>query len=372
MDGGRLMRAVMALSGGMDSTGLLLRLLSDGYTVSCISYDYGQKHSLELERAKANINYLAKHDFEIEHQHVDISSAMSIFHSALTSTDIDIPEGHYEEEQMKATVVPNRNAIFSSILYGYALSIATREQCSVKIALGVHSGDHAIYPDCRPEFYQQLGEAFAVGNWDSEKVSFHLPYIDGDKESILRDAIETCDDLNLDFDTVFANTNTSYNPDSQGRASGTSGADIERILAFFAIGRKDPIEYVEPWSVVLENALKAQLTYQVTRLNGTEPPFSGEYDKHFEQGIYRCVNCNKILFDSEHKYDSGCGWPAFSNETENAEITRIVDRSHGMKRVEVRCSDCDSHLGHVFDERRGERYCINSVCLTFEESGDND
>ena len=108
------------------------------------------------------------------------------------------------------------------------------------IALGVHSGDHAIYPDCRPEFYDAIGNAFAVGNWDSEKVSFQLPYIDGDKETILRDALISCQKLDLDFDTVFANTNTSYNPDSQGRSSGTSGADVERILAFHAIGRKDP------------------------------------------------------------------------------------------------------------------------------------
>ena len=78
---------------------------------------------------------------------------MGIFNSALTNKDIKVPEGHYEEEQMKATVVPNRNAIFSSILYGYGLSIATQEDSDVIIALGVHSGDHAIYPDCRPEFY---------------------------------------------------------------------------------------------------------------------------------------------------------------------------------------------------------------------------
>ena len=135
MDGGRLMRAVMALSGGMDSTGLLVRLLADGYKVSCISYDYGQKHVVEIERAKANISYLAQNGYEVEHRIADLSSAMSLFHSALTSDEIDIPEGHYEEEQMKATVVPNRNAIFSSILYGYALSVALREDCDVSIAL---------------------------------------------------------------------------------------------------------------------------------------------------------------------------------------------------------------------------------------------
>ena len=172
MDGGAIIRAVMALSGGMDSTALLCRLLADGYTVSCISYDYGQKHVIEIERAQANIEYLAENNLAVEHRIVDLSGVMGIFNSALTKKDIEIPEGHYEEEQMKATVVPNRNAIFSSILYGYGLSIATQEDTDVSIALGVHSGDHAIYPDCRPEFYQSLGESFAIGNWGSERISF--------------------------------------------------------------------------------------------------------------------------------------------------------------------------------------------------------
>ncbi len=365
MDGGRLMRAVMALSGGMDSTGLLIHLLSKGYKVSCISYEYGQKHNIEIERAKANIEYFSTKGYEIEHQIADLSSAMGLFHSALTSDEIDVPEGHYEEEQMKATVVPNRNAIFASILYGYALSIAIKEETKVEIALGVHSGDHAIYPDCRPEFYDAIGNAFAVGNWDSEKVSFQLPYIDGDKETILRDALISCQKLDLDFDTVFANTNTSYNPDSQGRSSGTSGADVERILAFHAIGRKDPVEYVNSWEDVLRGALKAQLRHYVMKENGTERPFTGEYDKHFETGNYHCAECDKLLFSSESKFDSGCGWPAFSEEVADAEITQLKDTSHGMVRIEVRCSKCDSHLGHLFHEARGPRYCINSICLDF-------
>ena len=157
--------AVMALSGGMDSTGLLMHLLADGHEVHALSYDYGQKHSLELDRAKANINYLKSKGITVSHKIVDLRSAMSVFHSALTDDSIDIPEGHYEEEQMKQTVVPNRNAIFSSVLYGYALSIALKQDTEVKIALGVHSGDHTIYPDCRPEFYGALENAFQIGNW---------------------------------------------------------------------------------------------------------------------------------------------------------------------------------------------------------------
>ena len=165
------MRAVMALSGGMDSSALLCRLLADGYKVSCISYDYGQKHVVEIDRAKANIDYLADSGISVEHRVVDLSGAMGIFNSALTNKDIKVPEGHYEEEQMKATVVPNRNAIFSSILYGYGLSIATQEDSDVIIALGVHSGDHAIYPDCRPVFYQSIGESFEIG------ILFFLAYL---------------------------------------------------------------------------------------------------------------------------------------------------------------------------------------------------
>ena len=239
VDGCSVMRAVMALSGGMDSTGLLMRLLADGYKVSCLSYNYGQNHSIELDRAKANIAYLSSNGIEVEHRIADLTSAMGIFHSALTTEGYDVPEGHYEEEQMKQTVVPNRNAIFASILYGYALSIALREECDVVIALGVHSGDHAIYPDCRPEFYDAISHAFDVGNWDSEKVSFHLPYIDGDKETILRDAEGALSKLNLDFDTIFANTNTSYNPDAQGRSSGRSGADVESCLLYTSPSPRD-------------------------------------------------------------------------------------------------------------------------------------
>ena len=365
VDGCIMIRAVMALSGGMDSTGLLLRLLADGYKVSCISYEYGQKHRIELEHAKANIEYLEGEGHQVEHKIADLSSAMSLFHSALTSDDIEVPEGYYEEEQMKVTVVPNRNAIFASILYGYALSVSHREDCDVEIAMGVHSGDHAIYPDCRPEFYSAIAGAFALGNWGSDRVSFHLPYIDGDKETILRDALESCSVLNLDFETIFENTISSYNPDSEGRASGTSGADIERILAFHALGREDPIEYTKPWKDVLQGALNSQLRFHVMKQNGTEQAFSGEFDKHFEDGVYRCADCSKQLFESDMKYDSGCGWPSFNREISDAKIRRIEDHSHGMIRVELRCSKCDSHLGHVFSESKGERYCINSICLEF-------
>ena len=117
VDGGRLMKiAVMALSGGMDSTSLLLRLLNEGYQVYCISYEYGQKHRIEIDRSILNIEYLNSKGMKVVHKIVDLKSAMGIFNSSLLVNDSVIPEGHYEEEQMKSTVVPNRNAIFSSII----------------------------------------------------------------------------------------------------------------------------------------------------------------------------------------------------------------------------------------------------------------
>lgn len=108
--------------------------------------------------------------------------------------------------------------------------------------------------------------------------------------------------------------------------------------------------------------------YRVLRQNGTEYPFSGEYDKHFENGDYHCAACDSKLFESANKYNSGCGWPAFDTAVPGA-ILYIEDNSHGMRRVETRCAACDSHLGHVFEDgpvdTTGERYCINSVCLKF-------
>lgn len=254
--------AIICLSGGMDSTALLMNLLAEGRTVYGLSFDYGQKHRIELQRLSKNLDYLASHGLPVDCQTLDISMLGELFHSALTNDNWAVPTGHYEQDNMKATVVPNRNAIFASIAYGYALSVALRTNSNVDFCLGVHSGDHAIYPDCRPEFYDAIYHAFSIGNWDSDKVKLHLPYLNSNKTKILQDADRAIQKLDLDFDTVFKNTCTSYQPSEDGRSHGLTGSDVERILAFQEIGRRDPIEYVQPWEVVVEQALAIEQAHR--------------------------------------------------------------------------------------------------------------
>jgi len=111
------------------------------------------------------------------------------------------------------------------------------------------------------------------------------------------------------------------------------------------------------------------MQYHVAREKGTEPPFTGEFDKHFEPGVYKCIGCGEVLFSSDAKYNSGCGWPAFTAPAEGDRVEETTDNSFGMRRVEVTCGKCGAHLGHVFDDGPaplGTRYCINSVSLAFE------
>ena len=137
--------SVMALSGGMDSTCLLLRLIAEGDEVIALSFRYGQRHVLELECAKRTVQMLRERGHTIDHRILDLEDAMGRFSNALTDHATSMPEGHYEELGMRATVVPNRNAIFASLLYGTALDHIDREGY-VRVSLGVHSGDPRSTP----------------------------------------------------------------------------------------------------------------------------------------------------------------------------------------------------------------------------------
>lgn len=109
--------------------------------------------------------------------------------------------------------------------------------------------------------------------------------------------------------------------------------------------------------------------YRVMRQAGTEPPFSGEYNLHFDEGTYSCKGCGETLFDSNSKFDSRCGWPSFDQELEKGKIKEKLDVTHGMTRTEIVCANCESHLGHVFNDgptETGLRYCVNSVSLNFD------
>lgn len=280
-------QAVLALSGGMDSSTLLLHLLANGYEVTALSFDYGQKHRVELERAQSLVEYINVHSFvhtdhapngieeiypTVKHQIIKLDGLTQLLNSALVTGGNEVPEGHYQQDNMKETVVPNRNKIFSSIIQAVALSIATTgDKHQVDIALGIHAGDHAIYPDCRQQFRDADMEAFRIGNWDSELVSFYTPYLDIDKFGILEDGLKCCEELGFDFDEVYKRTNTSYKPiqhflgmkyggpDYQWFSDYKSAASVERIEAFIKLGRPDPVEYADETGPVSWQFAKSQV-----------------------------------------------------------------------------------------------------------------
>jgi 7-cyano-7-deazaguanine synthase len=315
---------VISLSGGMDSSTLLLRCLKEYDTVTAISFDYGQKHRVELERAQSLVDYINETKIKVTGNLDQIQNDLLKFHgitpegfsdmikevkgeaspityrvikldgltdllnSALVTGGDEVPEGHYAEENMKATVVPNRNKIFASIVQAVALSKAdqTGEQCD--IALGIHAGDHSIYLDCRQEFRDADDHAFRIGNWGSEKVGYFTPYLHGMKFDILKDGEVLCEELGLDFNEVYSRTNTSYKPifiidavetlstvlnqelmnyDSTPKVKGKwysdykSASSVERVEAFIKLGRPDPAPYANEngpvtWEHVVEEVSK--------------------------------------------------------------------------------------------------------------------
>ena len=287
-------QAVLSLSGGMDSSTLLLHLLANGYEVTALSFDYGQKHSVELERAQDLVNYLnskadetkyknnttevVMHHFpKIKYQVIKLDGLSHLLNSALVTGGAEVPEGHYAEENMKATVVPNRNKIFSSIIQAVALSIAEAKDCNVDIAMGIHAGDHAIYPDCRQEFRDIDYEAFKAGNWGAEKVTYYTPYLEDDKYGILVDGEICCNTLGIDFNEVYKRTNTSYKPiklkvytDSDTESEEwfsdyKSASSVERVEAFMKLGRPDPVSYADEFGPVTWETVKDYVDLVLTK-----------------------------------------------------------------------------------------------------------
>ena len=244
---------VVSLSGGMDSSTLLLRCLKEYDTVTAISFDYGQKHRVELERAQLLVDYISNQALSpLTYRVIKLDGLVDLLDSALVTGGDEVPEGHYAEDNMKATVVPNRNKIFASITQAVALSIANQTGGNCDIALGIHAGDHAIYPDCRQEFRDADDAAFRIGNWDADSVGYFTPYLEGDKFTILQDGENLCDYLGLDFDEVYKRTNTSYKPIQIISASGDnwfsdykSASSVERVEAFIKLGRPDPVAYAD-------------------------------------------------------------------------------------------------------------------------------
>ena len=237
--------AVVSLSGGMDSSTLLLKCLDKFETVTALSFDYGQKHKVELKRASALVDYLRRKGHDVTYQVIKLDGLVNLLDSALVEGGEEVPEGHYASENMKATVVPNRNKIFASITQAVALSIANKTEENTAIALGIHAGDHDIYPDCRQEFRDADDKAFREGNWEAERVGYYTPYLKGDKYDILLDGEVLCETLNIDFDEVYARTNTSYKPTPEGWSDYKSASSVERIEAFIKLGRPDPVQYAD-------------------------------------------------------------------------------------------------------------------------------
>ena len=272
-------QAVLSLSGGMDSSTVLLHLLANGYEVTALSFDYGQKHRVELDRAQALVDYINENAIQpnldgnfvkvynrVKYGVIKLDGLAPMLNSALVEGGDEVPEGHYEQENMKETVVPNRNKIFSSLIQAVALSITNEKQTDVHIAMGIHAGDHAIYPDCRQEFRDADYKAFTEGNWDAERVSYVTPYLNGDKFDILEDGTQCCNELGLNFDEVYRNTNTSYKPiniNGTWYSDYKSASSVERVEAFLKVGRPDPVAYADEsgpvdWDVV-QNHVKQVL-----------------------------------------------------------------------------------------------------------------
>ncbi|MCK7543670.1 7-cyano-7-deazaguanine synthase QueC [Marinobacter bryozoorum] len=214
-------RVVVIYSGGMDSFTLLHRALADGHDVHALSFDYGQKHVRELQVASQVCEQLG-----LPHKVIDIRAMKAVMAGSALTGGSEVPEGHYEEESMKSTVVPNRNMILLALATGYAVTVEADA-----VWFGAHGGDHAIYPDCRPEFVEKMDAVCRVANY--EPVRIEAPYIRASKTDILADGLT----MGLDYSQTW----TCYN--GREKACGACGSCVERLEAFAAHGLSDPLAY---------------------------------------------------------------------------------------------------------------------------------
>lgn len=216
-------KAVVIYSGGMDSFTVLHRALADGFEVYPLSFHYGQRHSKELDCAAAVCEQLG-----LAHKLVDIRSINTLLAGSALTDNIEVPAADYAEGNMKATVVPNRNMILLSLAIGYAVSIDADE-----VYYGAHSGDHDIYPDCRPEFVEAMNQVSQLANYKA--IPVRSPYLYNSKAEILADGLS----MGLDYSQTW----TCYN----GRefACGHCSACRERLGAFAAHQLTDPLRYEE-------------------------------------------------------------------------------------------------------------------------------
>ena len=218
-----MQKAVVILSGGMDSTTLLYDAISQGYEVKALSFNYNQKHKRELFMAEKTCKEL-----DIPHKIMDLSILNELAPSSLTRTDWEVPEGHYSDENMKETVVPNRNMVTLSLATAYAIGIEAD-----KLFYGAHSGDHDIYPDCRAEFVEQLAKTIQLCDWNP--VTLEAPYLEIDKGDIVIKGTQ----LGVDYSLTW----TCY----KGReySCGKCGSCTERLEAFDKAGIDDPLHYAK-------------------------------------------------------------------------------------------------------------------------------
>lgn len=215
------MRSVVILSGGLDSTTLLYDVLSRGEEALAVTFNYGQRHDKEIMCARETCSRLS-----VPHRIVEIGAFGTLVSSALTRQEIDVPEGSYADDTMKVTVVPNRNMVMLSMAGAYAIEVGAG-----RIYYGAHSGDHTIYPDCRPPFVDAMKAALALCDW--HPLILEVPYLFGNKTTILRRGIE----LGVDYSLTW----TCYK--GGDKACGRCGSCVERLEAFQELGIRDPLEY---------------------------------------------------------------------------------------------------------------------------------